>query len=81
MLCSVKVQTVLIRWSRRGPSDDTCVSYGCDMERVLTWLRMLGNTGAVANARKLSEEREREIWIVDVLTARLNVSDPHSAAA
>jgi len=51
------------------------------MERVLTWLRMLGTSGAVANARKLSEERERETWIVDALTAKVNVSDSQPAAA
>jgi hypothetical protein len=44
------------------------------MERVLTWLRMLGTSGAVANARVLSEERERERWVVDALQARLMAS-------
>jgi hypothetical protein len=54
------------------------------MERVLTWLRMLGTTGAVANARLLSEQREREGWIVDALQARLvarAISDPQASAA
>lgn len=54
------------------------------MERVLTWLRMLGTTGAVANARLLSEEREREGWVVDALQMRLMaraVSDPQVSAA
>jgi hypothetical protein len=53
------------------------------MERVLTWLRMLGTTGAVANARLLSEERERERWVVDALQARLSavVTDPQVSAA
>jgi hypothetical protein len=54
------------------------------MERVLTWLRMLGTSGAVANARMLSEERDRERWIVDALQARLMVStlsDPQASAA
>ena len=41
------------------------------MERVLTWLRMLGPSGAVANARMLFEQREREQWIVDSLQMRL----------
>jgi hypothetical protein len=54
------------------------------MERVLTWLRMLGTSGAVANARMLSEERERERWVVDALQARLManvVTDPQVSAA
>jgi hypothetical protein len=54
------------------------------MERVLTWLRMLGTTGAVANARLLSEERERERWVVDALQARLiagTLTDPQVSAA
>lgn len=54
------------------------------MERVLTWLRMLGTSGAVANARMLSEERERERWIVDALQTRVMasvVTDPHVSAA
>jgi hypothetical protein len=54
------------------------------MERVLMWLRMLGTTGAVANARSLSEQRERETWIVDALLLRLTgdaLSDPQVTAA
>jgi hypothetical protein len=54
------------------------------MERLLTWLRMLGTSGAVANARLLSEQREREGWIVDALQARLTtkaLTDPHVSAA
>jgi hypothetical protein len=54
------------------------------MERVLTWLRMLGTSGAVANARLLSEERERDRWVVDALQARLAtlaVNDSHVSAA
>ena len=53
------------------------------MERVLTWLRMLGTTGAVANARLLSEERERERWVVDALQARVTaaLTDPQASAA
>ena len=45
------------------------------MERVLLWLRMLGTTGAVANARSLSEERQQEKWIVDSLLTRLALTD------
>jgi len=51
------------------------------MERVLLWLRMLGTTGAVANARLLSEERERERWVVDSLLTRLAITEPETAAA
>jgi hypothetical protein len=51
------------------------------MKRVLTWLQMLGTTGAVANARVLLEEREREKWIVDSLLVRLTVTDPQASAA
>ena len=48
------------------------------------WLRMLGTTGAVANAQLLHEQREREGWIVDALQARLmtsSVSDPQVVTA
>jgi hypothetical protein len=51
------------------------------MNRVLTWLQMLGTTGAVANARVLLDEREREKWMVDSLLLRLTVTDPQAAAA
>ena len=63
---------------------DTSVSYLAFMKRVLTWLRMLGTSGAVANARMLTEERERERWVVDALQARLAaaaVNDPQVSAA
>ena len=51
------------------------------MERVWLWLRMLGTTGAVANARSLSDQRERERWIVDSLSTRLALTDPEASAA
>ena len=51
------------------------------MEQVLKWLRSLGTSGAVANARSLSEERERERWIVDALESRLAVTAPQVNAA
>jgi hypothetical protein len=51
------------------------------MERVLMWLRMLGTSGAVANARSLSEERERDRGAVDALCMRLTVADPQASAA
>jgi hypothetical protein len=50
------------------------------MERVWLWLRMLGTTGAVANARMLHEERERERWVVDSMLTRLAISDPETTA-
>ena len=51
------------------------------MERLVRWLRMLGTTGAVANARALSEERERERGVVDVLMARLALTDQTATLA
>ena len=54
------------------------------MERVLAWLRMFGTSGAVTNARRLAEQRERERWIVDALQVRLAedaVTDPQVSAA
>ena len=54
------------------------------MNRVLMWLRMLGTTGAVANARLLSDQREQETWMVDALQARLStraITDPQVSAA
>lgn len=51
------------------------------MERVWLWLRMLGTTGAVANARSLADQHERERSIVDSLLTRLAISDPEATAA
>ena len=51
------------------------------MERVWQWLRMLGTTGAVANARSLLEEQERERWVVDALLTRLAATDAEATAA
>jgi len=51
------------------------------MERVLRWLRMLGTTGAVANARALSDQRQAEQTVVDALTARLAITDVKPTAA
>jgi hypothetical protein len=51
------------------------------MERVLRWLQMLGTTGALANARALSDERHTEDDIVERLMGRLGISDAPSAAA
>jgi len=51
------------------------------MERVLRWLRMLGTTGAVANARALADQRQAEQSTIDALTARLAITDVRPAAA
>jgi hypothetical protein len=51
------------------------------MERVLRWLQMLGTTGAVANARALSDQHRDEDEIVNRLMARLAINDVPSAAA
>ena len=47
----------------------------------MRWLRMFGTAGAVVNARSLSDEREREQWVVDSLLARLSITDREAAAA
>ena len=51
------------------------------MERVLVWLRRFGTSGAVANARLLSEQLEREQRIVDALLLRLSPTDSRASAA
>ena len=51
------------------------------MERVLQWLRTLGTTGAMANARALSEQRHLEEAIVAGLLNRLEVVEAPPAAA
>ena len=51
------------------------------MERVLQWLRMLGTTGAVVNARALSEQRHAEQTVIDALTERLAMREVNPAAA
>ena len=51
------------------------------MERVWQWLRMLGTTGAVANAQSLSEQRRRESRLVDALLTRLAISDSKATKA
>ena len=51
------------------------------MERLVRWLRMMGTTGAVANARSLSEERERERGVVESLMVRLSITDQKATAA
>jgi len=55
------------------------------MTSVIAWVRMLGNRGAVANARVLAERRAAEDWAVAVVGRRLDeaaaVSDRTASAA
>jgi len=58
------------------------------MTSVIAWVRMLGNPGAVANARVLAEKRAAEDWAVAVVARRLDeredvevVSDRPASAA
>jgi hypothetical protein len=55
------------------------------MTLVVAWIRRLGNTGAVANARVLADQRVAEAWAVEVLARRLDdlvpVSDRPASAA
>jgi hypothetical protein len=47
----------------------------------MRWLRTMGTSGAVANARSLSEEREHEKEVVESLSARLAITDRKLTAA
>ena len=55
------------------------------MTTVIAWIRGLGNTGAVANARVLADQRAAEEWTVAVIARRLDalvpVSDRPASAA
>jgi hypothetical protein len=55
------------------------------MTAVIAWMRQLGNDGAVANARVLTEQRAAESWAVDAMARRLDeavlVSDRPASAA
>jgi hypothetical protein len=52
---------------------------------VIAWIRGLGNTGAVANARVLADQRAAEEWAVEAMIRRLDelvpVSDRPASAA
>jgi hypothetical protein len=48
------------------------------MTAVIAWIRRLGNTGAVANARVLADQRAAEDWTVDALVSRLDALVPIS---
>jgi hypothetical protein len=49
------------------------------MTALTTWLRSLGNAGALANAWRACEERRIEQQRVDALAARLDIT--HRAAS
>jgi hypothetical protein len=55
------------------------------MTPVIAWIRGLGNTGAVANARVLADQRAAEEWAVEAMVRRLDefvpVSDRPASAA
>ncbi|HEY2813963.1 MAG TPA: hypothetical protein VGJ03_10915 [Acidimicrobiales bacterium] len=55
------------------------------METVIAWIRRLGNTGAVANARVLADQRAAEVGTIEALLSRLDgampVSDRPASAA
>jgi len=55
------------------------------MTAVIAWIRDLGKTGAVANARVLADQRAAEEWAVAVMARRLDelapVSDRPASAA
>jgi len=55
------------------------------MTSVIAWIRGLGNTGAMANARVLADQRAAEAWTVELLARRLGdpvpVSDRPASAA
>jgi hypothetical protein len=48
------------------------------MTSVIAWIRMLGNSGAVSNARVLADERAAEEWAVTVVARRLEEMAPVS---
>jgi hypothetical protein len=41
------------------------------MDKLFGWVRSFGNAGAVANARRLQDERRREDWMLRGLTLRI----------
>lgn len=48
------------------------------VKSVIAWIRGFGNTGAVANARVLADQRAAEEWTVEALTSRLDALVPVS---
>src|SRR5688572_19804081 len=51
-----------------------------DVNPLTTFVRSLGNDGALANAQAVLDARDREDWIVQGLTQRLERSAPAAAA-
>ena len=51
-----------------------------DVNPLTTFVRSLGNDGALANAQAVLDARAREDWIVQGLTKRLERSAPVAAA-
>jgi hypothetical protein len=47
-----------------------------DVNPLTTFVRSLGNDGALANARAALEAREREDWLVQGLASRLDRAAP-----
>jgi hypothetical protein len=41
------------------------------MKTLVTWMRTLGNAGAIANARVLTEQRAREDFVLRSLRRRV----------
>ena len=46
------------------------------MTRLLEWLRLLGNEGAVANAKLLHDARLREDWQIHAVERHVVASGP-----
>ena len=51
------------------------------MNPLTTFVRSLGNDGAVANAQAMLEARVREDWLVQALAHRLERSSPSAVVA
>ncbi len=51
------------------------------MQNLLGWIRSLGNAGAIANARALTEQRAREDFITRSLGRRVATSATATRAA
>jgi hypothetical protein len=51
------------------------------MTSVIAWVRRFGNTGAVANARVLADQRAAEEWIIVAVARRLDDRVPVGSGA
>jgi hypothetical protein len=72
---------MVIAWSPRRRRRDTSVSYLDDVEQLMTWLRSLGNAGAVTNAASLAERHRQDDFVVRSLTRRLQQAHGRTAAS